>query len=81
MKYIYIYTLADASPIRSMTSISCLRNCLASYLKNINVKLYERKILHATNEFENDWLASQLSCKSFMNCWYTVSRVSLESNL
>lgn len=30
---------------------------------------------------EIDWLASQLSCKSFMNCWYTVSRVSLESNL
>lgn len=41
---LYIYTLADASPIRSMTSISCLRSCLASYLKNINVKLYDRKI-------------------------------------
>lgn len=39
-----------------MIFISCLRNCFVLYLKNINVKFYERKILYVINEFENDWL-------------------------
>lgn len=54
MKYIYIFV--DVFFIRSMIFISCLRNCFVLYLKNINVKFYERKNYYVINEFENDWL-------------------------